>query len=248
MVRMLRPCLARAALALAVVLAASPALAQGSDAARRAAGSSSVEQEFSLLNADRAYRLGRFQFETRQYEAAVSQLEQAVSLAPWVDVYRRSLAVARQRLAEEQAQQRTIQESLTRARRSLGKDTPALAIPNTMGPRGLSGDPTRQGVGANPMSEGDVDMVLRPYEVRELARRTTGASGLPNDLPIAGPDGDVPMLRDRDAAAAVRKNPDEGGDDPLHERGESDKSESILPPALREPSAAPSLDSPVPLP
>src|SRR5262245_6778310 len=101
--------LAAAALAL---LSGAPVLAQDRGAT----------QEYSLLNADRSYRLGLQQYRLQRYDEAVRHFEKAVSLAPSVDTYRNALQASRLRQAQQQATQRTNKESADRLRQVFGAD------------------------------------------------------------------------------------------------------------------------------
>jgi len=103
------------------LLATAPALAQGLDNPRRPPVSDS-EREYSAINADRAYRIGASLFRAGRHDEAVRQFERAVSLAPQVEAYRKTLTAARQELARDQARNRAAKLQSDRMRKLLNDE------------------------------------------------------------------------------------------------------------------------------
>jgi len=87
-------------------------------------------QEYSLLNADRAHKLGLQLYRQQNYEAALRQFEKAVSLAPGVDTYRASLHATRLRVVQQQANQKAAKQNADRLRHVFDADEAEAAEQN----------------------------------------------------------------------------------------------------------------------
>lgn len=87
-------------------------------------------QEYSLLSADRAHKLGLQYYRQQNYEAALRQFEKAVSLAPGVDTYRASMNYTRLRVAQQQANQKAAKQNMDRLREVFGNDDAEAAEQN----------------------------------------------------------------------------------------------------------------------
>jgi hypothetical protein len=200
--------LAFAALA---ILAAVPARAQDRP--------SGAEQEYSRLNADRAHRLGVQQYRLQHYDAALRQFEKAVALAPDVDTYRRSLLLTRQRIALNKANEDAVKGSVDRARDAFtlqqqeedaarpdqddelpGAKKPGAAGGDPLRPR-ASSDPARPRLGEEdgPLGSDAKDReILAPDDMVRDPMRDLNLGGfgtMPNDLPVAGSNFDLPIGR-----------------------------------------------------
>ena len=174
--------------------------------------SGNLDSDAARASADLAYRAGIQQYRQRQYDAALRQFERAVTLAPDVESYRRSLLLTRQRIAINKTNNNALRENAERTRKALsqpevGSDSDPFAADNPAG-RGLSGGipnaPGSSPRGTRPMEpafdlqshESQMNDILRPDDIVRDPIRDLNLGGLttpPSDLPIAGPGFDLPI-------------------------------------------------------
>jgi len=175
--------------------------------------SGNLDSDAARASADLAYRAGIQQYRQRQYDAALRQFERAVTLAPDVESYRRSLLLTRQRIAINKANNNALRENAERTRKALSlqqeeSDADLSAARNPVG-RPSGGAPNARGSsldGAIPMEpvydslnhDAQMNDVLRPDDiVRDPVRDLNlgGTTNTPLDLPIAGSGFDLPIGR-----------------------------------------------------
>jgi hypothetical protein len=239
MLRLLAPALAAVAL-----LTAAPAYAQ----------SAGPDPQAGRMSAELAHRVGVAQYRQGQYDAALRQFEKAVTLAPDVENYRRSLLLTRQRIAINKANDNAMRDSAERTRKAFalpqaGDDDAQQDSDLPLGrtPSGATSSSTRPGaparrasgpLGGSPLADDPQGMdaelreILNPRDmVRDPVRDLNlgGGIDLPSDLPIAGSGMDLPIGQvppDRSRTPAVL--PDTSETAPTTESAPKDKDDGSL--------------------